>query len=308
MVYVESSAFLIWQVPSGEDNTGVNDRHWLASRRDAEGVFRRWEALVGNRSIYHQTFFATTKVRPAFQSSECFNKLYIQYHKVGVARFPNVALLSCCASSYTSGSASSASAFTSRCFAKGCHAAPCPSRPLPTASCAEGRSPPSRYLSFKYFDEGLSAILHATALATPGARYEATSDGPPKRLHLVLPAGLRPTSAPGYVSKLAAAGLAPSPPGETPLYTCKTCEGGPEMPDPVSTNVTSCLFRGLPYATPTLEAARKVHPCRYFGEDALAAVCRSLGDVDVRRKFSWFCADVERRVQLAEDAERARSR
>ena len=33
------------------------------------------------------------QVRPAFMSSETFNKLHIQYHKVGVARFPNVAML-----------------------------------------------------------------------------------------------------------------------------------------------------------------------------------------------------------------------
>ena len=114
-------------VPTGEDNTGVNDRHWIANRRDAEGVFRRWDALVSNSSIYHLTFFATTKVRPAFMSSETFNKLHIQYHKVGVARFPNVALLHCCASSYVSGSATSSHApskYRFRCFAKNCTGSP----------------------------------------------------------------------------------------------------------------------------------------------------------------------------------------
>ena len=30
----------LW-MPTGEDNEGVNDRHWLASRADAERVFRR---------------------------------------------------------------------------------------------------------------------------------------------------------------------------------------------------------------------------------------------------------------------------
>jgi hypothetical protein len=51
----------LW-VPTGEDNTGVNDRHWLASRRDAEGVFRRWDALVEGK--FHGIFFATSQVRP----------------------------------------------------------------------------------------------------------------------------------------------------------------------------------------------------------------------------------------------------
>ena len=67
-------------VPTGEDNTGVNDRHWIANRRDAEGVFRRWDALVSNSSIYHLTFFATTKVRPAFMSSETFNTPHACMH------------------------------------------------------------------------------------------------------------------------------------------------------------------------------------------------------------------------------------
>ena len=34
----------LW-MPSGEDNEGVNDRHWLASRADAERVFRRFRRL-----------------------------------------------------------------------------------------------------------------------------------------------------------------------------------------------------------------------------------------------------------------------
>ena len=57
----------LW-VPTGEDNTGVNDRHWLANRADAEGIFRRWDALVSG--AFHEIFFATSMVRPAFMSSE----------------------------------------------------------------------------------------------------------------------------------------------------------------------------------------------------------------------------------------------
>ncbi|KAL1495487.1 hypothetical protein AB1Y20_016853 [Prymnesium parvum] len=47
-------------VPTGEDNTGINDRHWLVNRKDAAGVFRRWDDLINGR--FHAIFFAATKV------------------------------------------------------------------------------------------------------------------------------------------------------------------------------------------------------------------------------------------------------
>jgi hypothetical protein len=136
----------LW-VPTGEDNTGVNDRHWLANRDDAEGVFRRWDALVSGR--FHQIFFATSAVRPAFMSSETYNKLHLQYRRVGVARFPNVAALHCCEKSYAPGSAAARRGV--RCFAKGCDRVPCPRTPLPTPTC--GRADRAM-LSYKYGDEG----------------------------------------------------------------------------------------------------------------------------------------------------------
>ena len=49
----------LW-IPTGEDNTGINDRHWLASRADAENIFRRWDALIGD--LFIGIFFATSKV------------------------------------------------------------------------------------------------------------------------------------------------------------------------------------------------------------------------------------------------------
>ena len=52
----------IW-VPTGEDNTGVNDRHWLANRADAEGVFRRWDALVSRPHHSGRASFITLRVR-----------------------------------------------------------------------------------------------------------------------------------------------------------------------------------------------------------------------------------------------------
>ena len=44
-----------------------------------------------------------------------------------------------------------------------------------------------------------------------------------------------------------------------------------------------------------MELARKGHNCRYFDPAPLAAVCRTLGQVDaeqLRRNYGWFCGDV----------------
>ena len=44
-----------------------------------------------------------------------------------------------------------------------------------------------------------------------------------------------------------------------------------------------------------LEAARKVHNCRYFSDAHLAQVCAALGGASERGgRFGWFCRDVER--------------
>jgi hypothetical protein len=274
----------LW-VPTGEDNTGVNDRHWLANRHDAEGAFRRWDALLNG--LFHQIFFATTKVRPAFMSSETFNKLHLQYRKVGVARFPNVAALQCCGTNYAAGS--SAARRGMHCFAKNCHRTPCPRQAsLPTPSC--GARAVAHSLGHKYEAEGHSAVLHATALSLPGARLVPAPDATPARLHIELPP--LPVSTRASLNLDSRAAAAADRVGY--LYTCKVCEGGPTVPDPVSINVTSCLFHGHTYADPLLEAARKVHNCRYFSEPHLARVCAAIGDAEERNgRFGWFCRDVE---------------
>ena len=267
----------LW-VPTGEDNTGVNDRHWLANRKDAEGVFRRWDALVSG--AFHQIFFATSKVRPAFMSSETYNKLHLQYRKVGVARFPNVAALQCCSTNYREGS--NAARRGMHCFAKACHRSQCPKAParLPTPSCGwgNGGGDGPGVISHKYLDEGHSAIVHAAALSLPGSRFVRAGDVTPKRLHIAIAPPVENGGQQGV------------------LYTCKTCEGGPDTPDSVSINVTSCLFRKHSYSyQPTLEAARKVHPCRYFDTEHLAALCRLVADSPQRRtgEYGWWCGEVE---------------
>ena len=56
----------LW-VPTGEDNEGVNDRHWVANRRDAEHVFRRWDTLLDGEE--YRAHFGSG---PLFVSSEIF--------------------------------------------------------------------------------------------------------------------------------------------------------------------------------------------------------------------------------------------
>ena len=284
----------LW-LPTGEDNTGLNDRHWLATRRDAEGVFRRWDALVMKppHDIYHRIFFGggDGKVRPAFMSSETFMKLHIQFHKVGVARFPNVAYLQCCSKNYEK---PAAGALQMRCFAKGCTQTRCPlnmagrSRQIGAAACAAGVR--GGELGFKYRDEGFSAILHATALSFEGARWNVPADMVPPRLDIRLPASLGSELQRGG----GGAAIAPATDDEDSyLFTCKTCESA-NFVDRVSYNVTACLFTEYTYEVPNMELARKGHNCRYFDEAPLAAVCRALESSvgELRSKYGWFCGDV----------------
>ena len=124
------------------------------------------------------------------------------------------------------------------------------------------------------------------------------AESTPKHLHIVMPpvpsvlaeAAAGPT--PGRDAGRDAGGAAleaAAASADGLLYTCKTCEGGPDKPDPISINVTSCLFRGHTYTHPTLEAARKVHPCRYFDEAHLARVCALIGPEKTRTgAYGWF--------------------
>ena len=75
------------------------------------------------------------------------------------------------------------------------------------------------------------------------------------------------------------------------LYTCKTCETA-DVVDPVSLNVTACLFTRREYGVPVLDKARKQHSCRYFDEQTLRAVCTALSpDERMRTDYPWWCAD-----------------
>ena len=149
--------------------------------------------------------------------------------------------------------------------------------------------------------EGHSAVVHATALSLPGSRLVVADDATPKRLHIEMAHPERLPTFAAAAQRTAGGREAPAPASgqRGVLYTCKICEGGPDVPDPVSINVTSCLFRKHGYAyQPTLEAARKVHPCRYFDTPHLAAVCALLGDTGTRTgSYGWWCAEVEKHVR-----------
>ena len=108
---------------------------------------------------------------------------------MGVARFPSVAFLQCCARNYEQ---PAAGAQQMRCFAKGCTQTACPARQiLGGGACSSAAVPKEqRQLGFKYRDEGFSAILHATALSFPGARLNFAADRTPPRLDIRLPASL----------------------------------------------------------------------------------------------------------------------
>ena len=68
-------ASLVW-VPAGEDNGGVNDRHWLSGRKTASVLMRRWDSLLdgsalaavhGSSAVDHHA-----GAQPRFVSSEMF--------------------------------------------------------------------------------------------------------------------------------------------------------------------------------------------------------------------------------------------
>mmetsp|Transcript_26447 Transcript_26447/g.57964 ORF Transcript_26447/g.57964 Transcript_26447/m.57964 type:complete len:383 (-) Transcript_26447:131-1279(-) len=264
----------LW-IPTGDDNTGINDRHWVANRRDAEAVFRRWDALVGDEFI--KIFFPSSKVRPAFISSEIYMKLYLQYHHVAVARFPNLGALQCCDANYAPASRLLARQ-RDHCFAQDCMRLPCPSSLAHTDACAAPRDganqqSPHRDLSFKYFDEGRSAIINALALSIPGAKLEFAEDRLPPRLHIRLP-------------------TFPGQSGPSLMYFCKTCETAPVV-SRIAVNSSGCLFNRQVYVSPILESARRKHNCRYYDKISLAYVCGKLPR-KAREEFYWWCDEALR--------------
>jgi hypothetical protein len=87
---------LVW-VPAGEDNGGINDRHWLAGRAHASAMMRRWDSLLDGsaiRAVHGSDELGA--VRPRFLSSEMFLFHHARYHRIRIGRFPMLAYLACC--------------------------------------------------------------------------------------------------------------------------------------------------------------------------------------------------------------------
>ena len=123
----------LW-VPTGEDNEGVNDRHWVANRRDAEHVFRRWDTLLDGEE--YRAHFGSG---PLFVSSEIFMGRTVRRHKLQTARFPSVAMLQCCAINYLDERARAVDNISElQCFARRCFEVPCPSRAI--GACAQRKA------------------------------------------------------------------------------------------------------------------------------------------------------------------------
>lgn len=110
-------------IPTGEDNGGINDRHWIAHRHDADVIFGRWPALLSPehlRGILYDVGYrndANCSSCTGFVSSEIFMGMVVTAHKIPVARFPAVAMLQCCRANYGGRAASS----RAHCFAKKCN-------------------------------------------------------------------------------------------------------------------------------------------------------------------------------------------
>jgi hypothetical protein len=85
-------------VPSGEDYYGgLNDRHAVLNRTQAEAYFGRWEALLDGRVLQIEPQLRRGRVeRGVAMSNENFLAETLRYHAVAVRRFPAVALLRCC--------------------------------------------------------------------------------------------------------------------------------------------------------------------------------------------------------------------
>jgi hypothetical protein len=86
----------VW-VPAGEDNGGINDRHWLSGRGEAAWIMRRWDALLDGSALeaIHGTR-EVSGVHPRFLSSEMYTYHHAQFHRLKIGRFPMLSYLACC--------------------------------------------------------------------------------------------------------------------------------------------------------------------------------------------------------------------
>ena len=273
----------VW-VPAGEDNGGVNDRHWLAPRQMATKLMRRWEALLDGSALraIHGTADAAG-IRPRFLSSEMYLRHFAAHHGIGIGRFPMLSYLACCEDIYTDaqgrliGSDQSADAVLSTgegyerkartCYQPHCNRKRCPTSPplqhrlghaasigVGAATAAGKCERESARSGFKYDSEGSAAIVNAELLAIPGASL-AVGAGPPARVEIVVPRGTGGRTA--------------------HMYFCMGCDEA-RVQTPLSNLTAGCLFASHAYeASHLAEAIRAKHSCRYFDPALMKALCDS---------------------------------
>ena len=306
----------LW-MPTGEDNAGLNDRHWVANRHDGEIAFTRWRLLF-NSSTFAAAFEPTQRNRgpngSVFISSEVLMQLNLHRARVSVARFPAVAMLQCCANSYinaatprssTTATAAAKPAATTnapaRCFAQLCIEIPCPARPLPACTrqlalstaqrVGQGtRAPGQRpVLTYKYDYEGRSAIFHATALSFLGARFVRATDEPLK-LEISLPPGLGQSLARDAAARNTSASAALQSAADA---KARSRTDGKDV-ERRGSRLYSCVGCDQGKHFGLLPSGCFTGRClQYDDPAAIAAVCAMLPDAERRWEFRWWCSALE---------------
>ena len=231
-------------------------------------------------------------------------QLVLREANVPVGRFPNVAFLGCCSSNYAGTNVSAR-----QCFAKAYVYKQCPARAV--GSCRRGQHAFSELpaagvglerrlmLSYKYANEGRSAILHATALSFRGAEYARADDDAPPRLHIRMPAGFGRRLAARAAARGRNASLEVARAHDEPahLYSCLGCDEYRGF----GLQVVGCLSAGHTYANPLLDAASTGRrPCTYYtSAAAMAAVCSVQPDRERTTTYWLWCHGVESIIAAA---------
>lgn len=290
----------VW-VPAGEDNGGINDRHWLAPRREAALLMRRWDALLdGSALVALHGAAGVEAVRPRFVSSEMFLADFAVHHRIGFGRFPMLAYLACCEDIYRDaqgrliGSDQSVGAVLSTgddhtrgartCYQPHCNRKRCPSSPplqhRGSAEASRTCESESARSGFKYDMEGSAAIINAEILhRLPGATL-AVGAGPPARVEIAAPIG--DTGAQAH------------------MYFCFGCAEQRAPTSPAGNLTAGCLFREHRYTEPHLmQAIEGNHACRYFDVRTMQVLCDGFsrggdrpdhrGDTYGEQYFPWWC-------------------
>ncbi len=288
-------------IPAGEDNGGVNDRHWLAPRRAAAVLMRRWDALLDGGAISALHGAPPPGAPPhsavisRFISSEMYLAAIARHAGLSIARFPMLSYLACCEESYVDaagrGIPSSSTGVlevgagvgtgAKTCFQPHCNRKRCP-RGWPLHGDTSARGEPG-WCAFKYDDEGSAAILNAELLGLPGAELHR-ADGPPARLEIRVPRALAPAA--DRRAQYAR------------FYFCMRCEHSASL-TPVTNLTAGCLFEDVRYADADVATAASRHACRYFDVEVMRLVCGSFsrkGDAPDHRGvdyaeqyFPWWC-------------------